>query len=325
MATYVGGSHGEVSSSFYRRPSTTTTTTASSVSANIGPTNTTMPTFSEAAEGLEGVPVRIFTTINNMQEAIDSFEKSKASETSPYLIFRLVTKDDLLKIERARESGKIDRGVRMTHYVDWDILILKVPTVEHEAAHRNFGNGLVIEAAGMGLRWEFFDVGATKFQVRRASKEGDSAFKPLSLRTPKTDWPTIVIEAGWSESLRKLRLDAGFWLEDSGGDVKIVLLFSIGRRARAGTMIIEKWENRPVPANRPATRSITRAGGNAQTATRMQAITIDSNSNSVNGAPLTLEFPKIFLRQAVPPLEHDFTFTAQDLSAFATNFWTGVR
>jgi hypothetical protein len=144
MATYVGGSH-EVSS-FYRRPSTTTTM-ASPVSANMGPTTT--PTFSKASEGLESVPYRTFTTIKNMQGAIDS-KKSEASQVSRYLIFRFVTTDDLLNIERARESGEIDRSVRMTYYVDWDILILKVPTAEHEAAHRNFSKELIISAAGMG-------------------------------------------------------------------------------------------------------------------------------------------------------------------------------
>jgi hypothetical protein len=114
MATYVGGSHVEISS-FYRRPSTTTT--ASSASANMGPT--TMPTFSKASEGLEGVPDRIFTTIKNMQEAIDSCRKKlEASKASPYLIFHPVTTEDLLKIERGRECGEISRGVRMTHYVD---------------------------------------------------------------------------------------------------------------------------------------------------------------------------------------------------------------
>jgi hypothetical protein len=283
-----------------------------------------MPTFSKASEGLEGVPVWTFTTIKNMQKAISSYyEKLEASEPNPYLIFRLVTTDDLLKIERARENGKIGRGVRMTHYVDWDVLILKVPIAEHEVAHRSFGSELVITAAGMGLKREFCCLGATKFQVRRASKEGDSTFKPLSIRPRMADWPTIVIQAGWSESLRKLQVDAGFWLEDSGEEVKIVLLFSISRRAR--TIIIEKWENRPVPANRPVTRSLMRAAGNVQTATQIQAITIDSNSNTVNGAPLTLEFRKIFLRQAVPPLEHDFTYTAQDLSAFATNLWAGLQ
>ena len=47
--------------------------------------------------------------------------------------------------------------------------------------------------------------------------------------------------------------------------------------------------------------------------------------NTVNGAPLTLEFRKIFLRQAIPPLENDFTFTAQELLAFATNLWAGLQ
>ena len=261
-----------------------------------------------------------------MQETISSYrEKVEASEASPYLIFRLVTTDDLLKIERARENGKIGRGVRMTHYVDWNILILKVSMAKHERSHRKFSQKLTIRAAMMGLEDEFDDIGGTKFKTPRVSKEGDSAFKPLSTRPRDADWPTIVFQAGWSESLRKLRLDADFWLKDSGGDVKIVLLFLIGRRARK--IIIEKWENRPISANRPATRLITRAAGNAQTATQIQGITIDSdsNSNTVNGAPLTLEFQKIFLRQAVPPLEHDFTFTAQDLSVFATNFWGGLQ
>src|SRR5436305_7670506 len=152
----------------------------------MGPTNTTVPTFPKASKGLAGVPVWIFKTIKNMQEAINSYEeKLEASEASPYMIFRLVTTNDLLKIERARENGKIDRGVRLTHYVDWDILILKVPTAEHEVAHRNFSKELVISAAGMGLKREFCELGATKFKTPRVSKEGDSAFKPLSIRPGK--------------------------------------------------------------------------------------------------------------------------------------------
>src|SRR5271156_6710911 len=152
MATYVDSSHAEVSS--YRSPSTTNTTTntttASSVSANMGPTHT--PTFSKASEGLQGVPDRKFITIKNMQDAIDSYgKKLEASIASPYLIFRLVTTNDLLDIERARERGEISRGVRMTHYVDWNILIVKVPTVEHEAAHGIFRDRLIFEAGLMGL------------------------------------------------------------------------------------------------------------------------------------------------------------------------------
>src|SRR5271155_3670029 len=83
------------------------------------------------------------------------------------------------------------------------------------------------------------------------------------------------------ESLTKLRQDARIWLENSRGDVKIVLLFSISRTAT--TMIIEKWENRPVPANppvpanRPATRSTTRAGRKP-----CQPTTTNSDTNTGN-------------------------------------------
>jgi hypothetical protein len=163
----------------------------------MGPTNTTMPTFSKASEGLEGVPAWIFKTIKDMQETIHSYEEElEASEASPYMIFHLVTTDDLLKIERARENGKIDRGVRLTHYVDWDTLIVKVPTAKHEAAHGNVGKKLIARATLMGLEDELFFLGATKFNVHRASKEGDTAFKPLSVRPREADWPTIVVEAG---------------------------------------------------------------------------------------------------------------------------------
>ena len=252
-----------------------------------------------------------------MQEAIDS-KKLQASKANPYLIFRLVTRDNLLEIERGREYGEISRGVRMTHYVDWNILIVKVPTAEHESSHRKFGSRLDVRAADMGLADEFSCVGATTFKTPRWSKEGDSCWKPMSIRPRKEDWPTIVLESGWSESLTKLRQDARDWLDFSGGEVKIVLLFSIHRTPKR--IIIEKWENRPVPVNRPVTRSITRT----QTPTQIQAITINSNPNNVNGAPLTLEFRKIFLRQPVSTREHDITFTAQDLSAFAASSWGSV-
>ena len=127
----------------------------------------------------------------------------------------------------------------------------------------------LLEKQGWDYDGSLISIGATTFKTPRVSKEGDSAFKPLSIRPREADWPTIVLESGWSESLTRLRQDAHIWLENSGGDVKIVLLFSIGRTAR--TMIIEKWENRPVPANppvptnRPATRSTTRNNSDTNT------------------------------------------------------------
>jgi hypothetical protein len=43
--------------------------------------------------------------------------------------------------------------------------------------------------------------GAGRFDSVSSSKEGDSSFKPAS----RINWPTIVIEAGLSESLAMLK------------------------------------------------------------------------------------------------------------------------
>ena len=79
-------------------------------------------------------------------------------------------------------------------------------------------------------------------------------------------------------------------------------------------MLIEKWETIP------ATGELTTRSNQppAQIPTQIQTITIDRNN--VTGAPLTLHFHKIFLRQANPP-EQDVVFTAQDLRNWSDNIW----
>src|SRR5207248_5099824 len=118
-----------------------------------------------------------------------------------------VTVDDLAKIDRARNS--IGKHIRLAHYTDRDLLIVKIPTAQHEAAHLGLGNKLVCNVARMGIpNGELHPVGATTFYGRKSSKEGDSSYRPYSLRPNSTDWSTIVIESGVSESLHHLRYDA---------------------------------------------------------------------------------------------------------------------
>ena len=159
----------------------------------------------------------------------------------------------------------------------------------------------------MGLpRNKFADGGGTRNKGRSTSKEVDTAFKPAAHRPHENDWPTIVLEAGFSESVRQRRNDAWWWLSNIRSTVKIVLIFTVNRETR--TVQIEKWETRPVtgpftPSNWPP----------SQVPTPIQQIIIDPNN--VTGAPLILYFHLIYLRainqNAVPP-EHDHTFTAQD-------------
>jgi hypothetical protein len=250
---------------------------------------------------------QLFFGTNDMKRAIKSrYEKLQAGKsTDQYLVFQPVTEDDLEKIDNQR----LGRNFRITHCIDWDVLIIKVMAgVAHEGSFGTFRTALEKRFFLMGLpEDEFWSVGAGRLKGRSVSKEGDMAWKPAPLRPNENDFPTLVIEAGVSESLPKLRADARWWLSNSRGQVNIVLVMVVKEGPRE--IQIERWESRPSPIPTP-----------------IQIITIDSNN--VTGAPLTLDFHLIFLRPINPnatPAENDIVFTAQDLRNWANIFWRGMN
>ena len=289
--------------------------------------NTTVPTSPEETSlikgtedislttGLKNICPQPFETILNFGKIVQSRcdELKKSDSTQQYLVFTGVNTVDLTEIDRALEKMRIH--TRMAHYIDENLLIVKFPTAKHEAAHLQFGQQVDRRVAQMGISsFEFQSLGGTRFQGRSSSKEADSAFKPDSLRPNEADWPTIVFEAGLSESLSRLRLDANWWLTESRGDVKTVIIISV--KPAKPILHIEKWELAS-PGPRPNTRAFSTLNNPPpppQIPTQIQVITIDPNT--VIGAPLVLEFAKIFLRSAVPP-ESDITFTAQELLTLA--------
>jgi hypothetical protein len=90
-------------------------------------------------------------------------------------------------------------------------LIITIPTTEHEGLHRGLDRGLDFDAASMGLRREFVSIGSATFMDKDANGnitsegEGDSCRKPKSMRTNKHQYPTLMIEAGWSDSAETTR------------------------------------------------------------------------------------------------------------------------
>ncbi|CUS12168.1 unnamed protein product, partial [Tuber aestivum] len=115
-----------------------------------------------------------------------------------------------------------------------------MPGRVHEQATRTFGRILWEKTIPMGLTRELQDMGSTRYQGSAVSKEPDSAFIPKSSRPGPGHWPTVVIDCGVSEGLTQLKTDACWWLNNSSGDVKIVLIFSI--KPVIKKIHIEKWE-----------------------------------------------------------------------------------
>jgi len=256
-----------------------------------------------------------------------AFENAAAGDSNQqYLVFHGVTQSDLAKIDGVRP-----KYTRVTYYWDVNLLIIKLmPSGELESAHREFGKNITAKIIGMGIPFrELVDVGALQVKGSSSSKEGDTCFKPRS-RHYEADLPTIVIEAGLSEPLAKLKCDANWWLVQpgrNGGKVMIVVTISI--KPKDKSLQIEKWENALAPA-RPNTRANPATPIPIQIPTRIQQITIRPNAtgaitpNEVTGAPLVLHFEKIFLRQPIAP-QTDLTFTANELAEFATDFWDCLK
>lgn len=81
---------------------------------------------------------------------------------SQYIALKNVSNGDFDQIETKRAA--FGSMVRLTYFPDIETLIIKVPTREHEVAHRTFGTETTINVRLMGMgRFEFHPLGATEY------------------------------------------------------------------------------------------------------------------------------------------------------------------
>jgi len=178
---------------------------------------------------------------------------------------------------------------------------------------------------------DLISVGATTFTNLddagnvRSGGEGDSCLQP-GVRPPD-GFPTVVIEAGYTQSWNSLRQKARWWFTVSHFDVKIVILVKFEHGTQRIT--IEKWK--AVEAvHRPGMRTRAQANAPAQTAQCIQIIHITCcpGHNHANPAsydvtgPLHLEFVDVYLRQPIKnPGQHvhegDIVIDIAQLQAYA--------
>jgi hypothetical protein len=153
-------------------------------------------------------------------------------------------------------------------------------------------------------------------------------------------WPTLVIEAGHSETLGELRNDMRWWFSASDHQVKIVLLAKFNNNQ----IILEKWVEvyQPPRLGATTTRAVAQAAAQGvpqlvQDCSQIITITQDPSisntdpnwfhptSYTVTRGALRLEFDRLFLRQ--PQLgqgEGDIVISIQQLQAYAVRVFEQV-
>jgi hypothetical protein len=199
-----------------------------------------------------------------------------------------------------------------------EILIVKlmVVGVMHEGVARQFVAMFDKKLVLLGVDDSLDPTGSGRFGRRGGrSKEADVGYKPCSRRR-KHDWPSFVIEVGVSESLAMLRRDAAFWISNSDGRTRIVIVLSVNQRDRR--ILVERWEE--VPRTRP-----NRSTANYSRIPQLiQSLTLNAGVKYA-GPPLWIPTEKVFdgPPQNIPGRE--FLFTRDNLNAFNKKIWKAFR
>ena len=176
-------------------------------------------------------------------ESSETFYKISLSLGDPkagqYVMFAPLTRDGFEIINRHRNTDR--KGLLFMYLEGEEALIVKIPPgLVYAIACNDFLRCILDKVAGMGLDRTLADLRKAPHQGIRSLKEADSVFRPRLVRPSPTDWPTLVIESGIHISLKCLRADCRWWLENSMGEVKIVLLLSISEAERK--IHLEQWE-----------------------------------------------------------------------------------
>lgn len=238
---------------------------------------------------------------------------------------------DFDAIQRAYKMRGMKFRFRRYYYND-RILIIGIPTHLHVQLHTALFSQLTAKITRMGLHRSYKNIGSATYKANWGNTggdegEADSALGPRPDRTGPREWPTLVIEAGYDESLTGLRHDMEWWFNTSNHQVKIVLLAKFHRHQNC--IQLEKWEEHQ-QGNRPGattTRSVSQlVPVNRQTIDIIQDATVSPPTYNVTRGALVLDFSLVFLRPPnISQGEGDFVFTVEDLKWYAELVWAQVE
>ncbi|CAI4215960.1 unnamed protein product [Parascedosporium putredinis] len=220
-----------------------------------------------------------------------------------FLVVTHVSPHDFDQIDRLRcQARPKGRKFRLRRYhADAGILVVTIPTELHESLHIQLYEGFRDQLVESG--------------------KSDSSGGPDPERASKGAWPTLVIEAGVSESLNELHEDMRWWFAASDHQVKIVLLtkFDLARSA----IFLERWEEESCIA-RPGPTTTRYATASYPVLRQRIVITRDTTTNPVSylvtSGALILPFRLLFIREPGSG-EGDFVISIPALESYARTAW----
>lgn len=268
------------------------------------------------SEDLEGLPPTVniypWEGPDHFQNIVDlelqRFKEEDPERSSPspcdWIVFSNVS--ETIFERNFEEEGSDLRKEWKSYNRRCQLLFVEIAmgTDEHTEAAETFNDILKEAVSHMGLSNALKNFSQTTIRGEDRAKLPDHGWGPR--RPPpgrSRKWPTVVLEVGVSQQKSKHEEDARFWLEESGGDVKVSLAMSVNRRIPE--IVLQKWK---VSDGKPA---------------MVQKVTVWRRNDNIvfDNEPLVIEFEDLFLREADLPREVDIVFDQGDLRRLAENIW----
>ncbi|OJZ92202.1 hypothetical protein ASPFODRAFT_55821 [Aspergillus luchuensis CBS 106.47] len=258
-----------------------------------GPMYTILPSADLALTGR--YPPKAFESIERLKETIKaSFDILEEHDIDQYLSLGSVSEQDFQHLVQDRQQ--LCYPVRFTYFPDIETLIVKLAIQRQNVARMAFRREITSQLRIMSLDieerpglWPSMHVGPTG-----SVKEADDSWSHPLVEPRNKDWPRIVIESAVAASMPRLRQGASWWINNSNGQVQIVILISVHKNSKR--IVFEKYFPKPsVPSNTVA-QSRTAYIPDLIATTE---VCYGDDPPTVRGPSVTLEFQRLVGRKPV--------------------------
>jgi hypothetical protein len=192
-----------------------------------------------------------------------------------------------------------------TYSITHELILVKMETHTHAYLSYAFDRLLVKKLRTMQEHDEDIrGFASAHVEGEDRKKRADQIYQPRRLpRHRSRQWPSLVLEVGYTEGQRKLDSDIDWWITQSNGDVKSAITISADPGVKR--IVIYQWHGNN-PRQQVYRNVLSQNYGGA--------------INTSNSNPLVITFEHLFLRQR-DANEQDIIFTIDDLKEFAKDVW----
>ncbi|KAI5305501.1 Chitin synthase, class 7 [Ascosphaera pollenicola] len=192
-----------------------------------------------------GMPVYTYHGLDSIERAIQQelTKPPKEGGVATHFVMEDVP-SEIIKYLLTPDNVQLPSNTDISAYdISAHRIIIKMPELPpHSTAVAEFCDAINMAIRNAGFRDAVVKEGAALHRGSVRGKQPDSSWKllPPNYVETRERWPRIVLEVGLSESKKKLKEDARFWLDNSDGTVKLMLTLDISE----DSVTLEAWERK---------------------------------------------------------------------------------